>query len=125
MSPLAASIFVFEKSPRWEAELKRRLTDRHVLVRPCRSAQDLLSFCRQAPGSVAVADIAVGVVDVLQVVEALGGLRLGISPVVIASRETEELEWSARELGATDFVTDRIAGARLADICRRMLESGR
>lgn len=123
MSPFATAIFVFEKSPRWDAELKRRLANHQVLVRPCRSAQDLIVLCRQAPGSVAVVDLAAGIIEGLRLVEALAGLRLGISPVVIGSRETEELEWPARELGAAGFVTDRISGDALADICRRMLDS--
>jgi DNA-binding NtrC family response regulator len=122
MSSLAPAIFVFEKSPRWEAELKRRLANRNVLVRPCRSAKDLVSLCRQAPGSVAVVDFAAGTADGLRLVEALFGLRLGISPVVIGSRETEDLEWPTRDLGAAAFVTDRLGGDALADICRRMLE---
>jgi DNA-binding NtrC family response regulator len=121
MSALAPAIFVFEKAPRWEAELKRRLADRQVLVRPCRSPQDVLALCRQAPGSVAVVDFAAGIADGLRLVEALAGLRLGISPVVIGSRETEDLEWPTRELGASGFVTDRISGEGLADLCRRML----
>jgi DNA-binding NtrC family response regulator len=121
MSPLAPAIFVFEKFPRWDAELKRRLANHQVLVRPCRSAQDLIALCRQAPGSVAVIDLATGIVDGLQLIEALAGLRLGICPVVIGSHETEELEWPARELGAAGFVTDRIGGDALADICRRMV----
>jgi ActR/RegA family two-component response regulator len=122
MSPLAPAIFVFEKAPRWEAELKRRLADRQVLVRPCRSAIDVLALCRQAPGSVAVVDFAAGIADGLRLVEALAGLRMGISPVVICSRETDELDWPARELGAAEFVTDRIGGDALAAICRRMLD---
>jgi DNA-binding NarL/FixJ family response regulator len=121
MSPLAPAIFVFEKSPRWDAELKRRLANHQVLVRPCRSAQDLLALCRQAPGSVAVIDFAAGIAEGLRLVESLAGLALAIAPVVIGSRETEDLEWPARELGAAGFVTDRIGGDALADICRRLL----
>lgn len=121
MSPLAPAIFIFEKSPRWEAEVKRRLADCQVLVRPCRSAADVLALCRQAPGSVAVVDLAAGVAEGLRLVEALAGLRLGISPVVIGSRATDELEWPARDLGATDYVTDCIGGDSLAEICRRKL----
>ena len=121
MSPFAPAILVFEKSPCWEAELKRRLASPLVLVRPCRSAQDVLALCRQVPGSVAVVDFAAGIADGLRLVEALIALRLRISPVVIASRETEELEWPARDLGAVNFVNDRIGGDKLADICRRML----
>jgi DNA-binding NtrC family response regulator len=102
--------------------LKRRLADRQVLVRPCRSAQDLLALCRQAPGSVAVVDFAAGMAEGLRLVQALAGLSLEIAPVVIGSRETQELEWPARDLGAAGFVTDRIGGDALADICRRLLE---
>lgn len=122
MPLLAPAIFVIEKSPRWEAELKRRLAGSQVLVRPCRSVRDVLALCRQAPGSVAVVDFASGIAEGLRLVEALAGLRRSISSIVIVSRENAELEWPVRELGTVDFVTDRIGGDALADICRRMLE---
>ncbi len=121
MSPLAPAIFVFEKSPRWEPELKRRLASRQTRVRPCRSPQDLISLCRQAPGSLAIVDFAAGLADGLRLVHTLAGLAREIAPVVIASRETEDLEWPARDLGAVNFVTDRIGGDALAEICRRWL----
>ena len=121
MSPVAPAVFVFEKSPRWEAELKRRLGERSVRVRPCRSAADLLTFCRDAPGSVAVLDLEAGPAEVLQLLAALLALRSSVRPVVIGSAETAELEWPARELGAIDYVTDRIGGAALAQICRKAL----
>ena len=91
-------------------------------MRPCRSSQDLVALCRQAPGSVAVVDFAVGIAYALRVVQSISAHTMGISPVVIGSRETEELEWPARDAGAAAFVTDRIGGDALADICRRLLE---
>ena len=121
MSPLAPAIFVFEKSPRWESELKRRSRNGRVLVRPCRTAADVIALARQVPGSVVVLDLAAGAAEGLQLLEALFRLRAGIFPVVIASRVTQDLEWPARELGAAHFTTDSISGEVLADICRRFL----
>jgi DNA-binding NtrC family response regulator len=121
MSPLAPAVLVFEKSPRWESELKRRISSPQLLVRPCRSAADVLNLCRQIPGSVVVIDFAAGAAEGLRLLEALDGRRLRALPVVVASRALQDLEWSARELGAAGFVPDTIGGAALAALCVRLL----
>lgn len=121
MSPLAPAVLVFEKAPRWEAELKRRLSGRELLVRPCRSASDVVALCRKMPGSVVVNDFAAGAADGLRLLEALLLQRLRAFVVVVASRELSDLEWPARELGAVHFVSDMIGGDVLARNCRRML----
>ena len=46
--------------------------------------------------------------------------RLSVFPVAIGSRETEDLEWLARELAAVDFVADTVGGEALAELCRRV-----
>ncbi|MGE5192089.1 MAG: hypothetical protein ACM3U2_06260 [Deltaproteobacteria bacterium] len=120
MSPLAPAVLVLERSPRWESELKRRISGPQLLVRPCRSAADVLRLCRQMPSSVVVIDLAAGPADGLRLLEALDRLCAGIVTLVIATRALAELEWPARELGAADFVADTIGGAALARLCRRM-----
>jgi ActR/RegA family two-component response regulator len=121
VSPLAPAVLVFEKAPRWEAELKRRLSGRDLLVRPCRSAGDVVALCRVMPGSVVVNDFAAGAAEGLRLLEALLRQRLRAFVVVVASSELGELEWPARELGAAQFVSDTIGGEALAQNCRRML----
>jgi DNA-binding NtrC family response regulator len=121
MSPLAPAVLVFEKAPRWESELKRRLSSTQLLVRPCRSPADVLHLCRQMPGSVVVIDFSAGAAEGLRLLESLESRRLRALPVVVASTALEELEWPARELGAAGFVAETIGGAALAALCRRML----
>jgi ActR/RegA family two-component response regulator len=121
MPLFAPAVIVFEKAPRWESELKRRFDAQEVLVRPCRSAGDVLTLCRQAPGSIVVADFAAGTGDVLRLLEKLISHRTYARPLVIGSVDFAGLEWSARDLGAVAFVTDRINGGDLADFCRRIL----
>jgi DNA-binding NtrC family response regulator len=119
MSPLAPAVIVFEKSPKWEADLKRRLDVRKLLMRPCRSAADVVNLCRQSPGSVVVIDLESVGVEGWRLLGDLAERRLSVVPVAISPRESEELEWMARELGAVDFVSDTIGGAALAELCRR------
>ena len=121
MSPLAPAVLVLEKAPRWESELKRRVASPQLLVRPCRSTADVLSLCCQMPGSVVVIDFAAGAAEGLRLLEALDARRLRAVPVVVASRELDELQWPARELGAAGFVADTIGGAALSALCLRML----
>ncbi|MBS0261239.1 MAG: hypothetical protein JSS02_04725 [Planctomycetes bacterium] len=126
MTPLLApALIVYEKSPRWESELKRRFGVHDILIRPCRSAADVLALCRQAPGSVIVADFDVGPADVLRLLESLVRRRARVYPVVIGSAETAELEWPARDLGAVAFLPNRLPGERLAQVCRRILGTPR
>jgi DNA-binding response OmpR family regulator len=121
MSPLAPAVIIFEKSPRWESEIKRRIGGHGLLVRPCRSGADVVSLCRQTPGSVVLIDLASGETEGWRLLAELAERQLRILPVAIASREIEELEWMARELGAVDFVLETIGGAALAALCRRLL----
>jgi DNA-binding NtrC family response regulator len=120
VSPLARALLVYEKAPRWEAELKRRLSGRDLLVRPCRSARDVVILCREMPGSVVVTDFAAGAAEGLRLLEALLWRRLHAFVAVVASQELAELEWPARELGCTLFVRDTIGGEALAQSCRRI-----
>jgi ActR/RegA family two-component response regulator len=121
MTRFAPAVFVLERRPRFEAELKRRLTSRRVLVRPCRSPADLAALAARMPGSVAVVDLAFGMAECLHLLGDLLGARTPIFPVVVGSRESAELEWPVRELGAAAFVCETIGSAELADLCGRML----
>jgi hypothetical protein len=123
MPDFAPALIVFEKAPRWESELKRRFAASEVLVRPCRDVPDALALCRQARGSVVVAELCDRPADVLRLLESLWRKRVEAAPVVIAPTELADLEWPARESGAAAFVTDRVGGAALSDICRRLLRS--
>jgi hypothetical protein len=121
MPHLAPAILVFEKRPRWEAELKRGMTSEMTLVRPCRSAADLITLCRSMPGSVVVIDIEAGIEAVLKCLERTLLSRLGVLPLVVATSDARELEWTFRELGALAVVPDTTSGDDLAAMCRRML----
>jgi DNA-binding NtrC family response regulator len=125
MSPLAPAILVLEKTPRWESALKRRIAGPNLLVRPCRSTADILTLCRQVPGSIVVIDFSAGAADGLRLLETLDRRRLHALPIVVASTAQPDLEWPARELGAAAFITDTIGGGALAALCRRMLASGK
>jgi ActR/RegA family two-component response regulator len=124
MSPLAPAVLVLEKTPRWESELKRRIAGPDLLVRPCRSAADVLNLCQQVPGSVVVIDFTAGAADGLRLLERLDRQRRHALRIVVATTAQLDLEWPARELGAAAFVTDTIGGAALARLCLRLLTSG-
>jgi DNA-binding NtrC family response regulator len=121
VSALAPAVIVFEKSPKWESELKRRMGGRQLLVRPCRSGADVVNLCRQTPGSVVVIDLSSVAAEGWRLLEGLAQSQFRVFPVAISGRDTAEMEWLARELGAVDFVFDTIGGGVLADICRRVL----
>jgi len=121
MSHFAPAILVFEREPRREAELKRSFAIEGVLVRPCRSASDVLDLCRAMPGSIVVIDLETGAGAALRCLEQVLLQRLRASPVVIASAEVGELEWPLRELGAIAVLSESVRGDELAKLCRRVI----
>src|SRR5690348_5331061 len=100
MTRLAPMVIVYERRPRWESELKREIAGEGGYVRPCRSAGDLLTLCRSAPGSVAVIDLSVGPPVILRWLEQICRERLDVFPLVIEAGEPGDFEWPLRELGA-------------------------
>lgn len=121
MSPLAPAVIVFERRPCWESELKRRLPVAETLVRPCRSAADTQHLACAMPGSVVVVDLAVGAEAGLPLLERLLVDRTPVAIIVIAAESHRDLEWPARELGASAFLAADVSGDELAGLCRRLL----
>lgn len=122
MANLAPGVIVYEKRPRWEADLKRHLAANRLVVRPCRSGADLLELCRAMSGSVAVIELAVGAESVLHCLEQVLLRRLGALPLVIAPSSAHDLEWPLRELGALAVLPDTSRGESVARVCRTMLQ---
>ncbi len=116
-------VLVFEKLPFWGPELKRQFTDQRVLVRECRSVQDLLPAAAEFAESVAVVCLDAAPTDCLGWLGRQFQCESRCRIVVIASSELADLEWPIREAGAVGFVHDEIAGDRLARLCRRLLRT--
>lgn len=124
MSAEIATITVFEKTPRWTPELKRQFSADDIRVRGVGSLPgEFLQHPRPMNALLVV---------VLEEAEAkclqyLGRLASTVDPspvIVIAGPTTMEMEWTIRELGATDVVADRVTGEELADLCRRICVHG-
>ena len=124
LPPLAkggsSAIIVFEKKPRWEAELKRELSRDKTRVRAVRTTRAILPLVRELPGSVVVLDFDAAPADCLRLIGTLSETSSAL-PVAIASPALAELEWTARELGAVAFLPVTITGERLARLCARLL----
>lgn len=113
------AVLVFEKRPRWAPELRRQFADENVRIRGCRSTGDAAVILRESPLCVVVIDFEAAPADSLQF---LGRMMDGLSPapvVVVGSKQSAELEWSIRELGAAAFLRECYSGSELAQLCRR------
>lgn len=117
----AGSVFVFEKRPRWEPELKRQLPEYRLQVRPCRTGAQLLSLVREQPRSLLVLNLEKSPAECLRLLATLLEWRLPSRAIAIAGPDMDELEWPARELGALDFLPSTVTGSALARLCRRQL----
>lgn len=119
MLNIAPGIVVLEKRPRWEAALKRTLTDPAIRVRGCRSAADALTRLTEMPGSVLVIDLQAGAADALRLTETVDRRSLTAGTLIVASTAEAELEWPFREVGARDFVSESLRGTELARLCQK------
>jgi hypothetical protein len=122
---VAPAIFVFEKRPIWEAELKRRFAGTGTTVRPARSVPDLLGLCRSASRSVAVLSLSPDPRSVLTFLEKSLIERLSVCSIVLGSPVDSQLEWSLRELGALTFLLDTTSPDDLARHCARAVGNHR
>lgn len=119
MSAIAPGIIVLERRPRWEAELKRNVSDPQVRIRGCRTAVDALELLSSMIGSVLVIDLEAGPGEALRLTETADRRALTAGILIIASAAEAELEWPFRELGAKDFLFESLRGNNLARLCLR------
>jgi len=111
-------IIVFEKQPRWVPELQWQFVDHDVRVRACCSTRDIEQHFNSTLKCVVVLAMSAGAAECLQFLGLCEGRWFFPPVIVIGSKQTAELEWPLRELGAFAFVEDRIGGEELARICR-------
>lgn len=121
MTQPAACVAVFEKRPYWGPELQRQFVARNVLVRECRTLNDLVPAANDFAAAVILLDMDSAPVECLSWL----GLQLRESlrrPVIAcASTDLADLEWTVRETGAIAFVGDEASGGELARLCLRQL----
>jgi len=79
----SAGIVVFEKRPRWEAELKRELLGGGMRVRAVRTTGTVLPLLREMPGSVVVVDFDAAPADCLRLIGTLSETSSAL-PIAIA-----------------------------------------
>ena len=123
MQKPTAGVLVFEKQPFWGPELKRQFTDQSVLVRECRSVQDLLPAAAEFSGAVVVLSLDAAPIDCLAWIGMRFQNEAHYPLIVLASTELSDLEWPIREAGAVGFVGDEIPGDQLARLCLRLLRT--
>lgn len=117
----ARHVFVFEKRPRWEPELKRQLPEYRREVRACRTISQLQSLVREQPHCLLILNLDGAAAECLRVLSLLVEQRLACRAIVVGEPGLAELEWPARELGALDFLPGTVGGPALARLCRRLL----
>jgi DNA-binding response OmpR family regulator len=116
------NVVVCEKRPRWTPELQREFHNEAVRVRCCRSANEVERTLRQLNADLLLLDLEVGPGACLQL---LGAAARRVTTIVVGSRQTAELEWSMRELGAATFLPETLPGHELAHLCRKLVKMPR
>lgn len=120
----ADGVVVFERDPYWGPELKRQFAGDWVVVRECRSLNEIHAVAADLEHVVILAVIDAAPAEILNWLErpAITMSRAGL--IVISSPDWAELEWPIREAGAMAFMSDETPGVRVAHWCRRWLHAG-
>lgn len=122
-SRLAPGLLILERHPRLELALKRELANPLVLVRPCRSPQDLWVLAERMPESVCVLDWSGWPTETLALLDRLQKAPCGARPIIVGPTELAPLEWAARESGAVGFFAPLTEPDHLIALCQRLLAS--
>lgn len=118
----APGIVIYEKTSRWEAQLKRYFQGRDVQVRPCRLPSQVLSTLAAIPGSVTVIDLSAGAAQGLRLITQAKQQHPAGQVIVIAAESLSDLEWPAREFGALAFLAESVSEETLGVLCDRQLK---
>jgi hypothetical protein len=121
-SRIAPGLLVLERHPYLEPILKRELAGPGLLVRPCRSPQDLLSLAQRMPASICVLDWCGWSAEILTLLDRLQVAQCGAKPILVGPAELAPLEWAAREEGVVGFFAPLIEPPLLIALCQRLLE---
>lgn len=117
------TLLIFERRPRWVPELERQFFGQDVRVRGCSSLQNLQELLNQSAGGVAILELDAAPAECLRTLARLMTRSPSPTILVVASSAYRELEWSVRELGATAFLEEPIAGDEMAAWCRRQFRT--
>ncbi len=121
MTQPTACVAVFEKRPHWGPELLRQFAARSVLVRECRSLNDLIPATNGFSAAMILLDMDSAPVDCLTWLSHQFREPLRRPVIACASTDLADLEWTVREAGAIAFVGDEASGRELARLCLRQL----
>lgn len=113
----APCVVLYERERRFEAKLRRGLAGSVFPVRVSRRKEQLFDWLREAPGSLFLIDLAVGVDEARQLLWLALSERLECAPMILVDAIDPATEWSLRELGAVSLIDLGTPTARLAQHC--------
>lgn len=123
--PEIPTIIVFEKRPRWTPELQRRFHSDAVNIRGCDSVLAAPDLAAGEGVACVLLSLENAEGDCLQLVARIASRQPEVSLIALGEEQDGGLEWSFRELGATEFLTGIYTAADVARICRRQLAAFR
>ena len=120
-TPFSPAILIFEKRPRWGAELKRELAEYRIHVRTHTSANEIPPALVRFPSSVVVLDLAADPAACLGLLGRARERNLLARFIAIAPPSLVDLEWPLREFGVECLAPETIRGEELAKLCLRRM----
>ena len=115
-------VVVLERQPYWQPELERQFLHQELVVKSCRSVDDLDDLTRTETPTVAVVDLDVDPPGTLRWLARRLTAGPDVSTIVVVTEERHSLHWHIRELGAVAVVSEYLEGNRLARLCRKSLD---
>lgn len=121
---LAAEVIVLEQNARWAPELQRQLESSGIIIRSARNSVGLRQLVAAAVDArkkcIAVLDPNGRPGECLPLLTWARDRKIRV--IVVGYQGIELLEPSLQELGATTVLLPPVAGHRIGDACRRLLE---
>ena len=113
-------IAIFERTLRWTPELQRQFLEEDFQVQGVANLTDELLVQNQNRIKVIVIVLAEAETQCLQFLGRMAGRQNSPAVIVVGTSQTQELEWTARELGVSHFVSEKFSSEEMADICRKL-----
>ena len=114
------TIAIFERTLRWTPELQRQFLDENVQIRGLANLTDEVFVQKQNKINVIVIVLANAETQCLQFLGRMANKQNSPAIIVVGTPQTQELEWTARELGVSHFVSENFSSEEMADICRKL-----
>lgn len=125
MTKMETSVIVCEKSAYWGPELQRRFLDLKILVRECRSINELDENIMDTDASLVLIDVSAWPQETVTWITRNSLENMQVKLIACLTDETRDIEWTLREAGFSAVIYDDTPATFAAKECLRLIQMKR